>query len=47
LKDSGSGAYDGKFKGYRFISEDYVRLKMMNILVHKLGAKPILDKIIK
>ncbi|MEI6767076.1 MAG: peptidase C1 [Bacteroidota bacterium] len=47
LKDSGAGAFDGKFKGYRFISEDYVRLKMMNILVYKTGAKIILDKIIK
>lgn len=47
LKDSGAGAFDGRYKGYRFISEDYVKLKMMNILVYKLGAKPVLDKIIK
>jgi len=47
LKDSSAGAFDGKQKGYRFVSEDYVKLKMMNVLVYKMGAKPILDKIIK
>lgn len=47
LKDSGAGAYDGKWKGYRFVTEDYVRLKMMNVLVYKYGAKPVLDRIIK
>ncbi len=46
LKDSSSGAFDGKHKGYRFIREDYVKLKMMNIMVHKDGAR-ILDKLIK
>jgi bleomycin hydrolase len=47
LKDSGAGAFDGEFKGYRFVSEDYIRLKMMNILLYKEGARPILDGIIK
>lgn len=47
VKDSGSGAFDGPNKGYRFIREDYIQLKMMNIMVHKLAAKQILDKIIK
>jgi len=47
IKDSGSGAFDGKTKGYRFYHEDYIKLKMMNILIHKEGAKEILDKIIK
>lgn len=46
-KDSGAGAFDGKYKGYRFISEDYVKLKMMNILIYKYAAKKILDSIIK
>jgi bleomycin hydrolase len=47
IKDSGSGAFDGKTKGYRFYSEDYIKLKMINILIHKDAAKEILDKIIK
>jgi bleomycin hydrolase len=47
LKDSSSGAFDGKYKGYRFVSEDYVKLKMMNLLVYKEGGRPVLDKIIK
>lgn len=46
-KDSGSGAFDGEHKGYRFYRDDYVKLKTMNIMVHKNAAKSILDKIIK
>lgn len=46
-KDSGAGGFDGPHKGYRFLHEDYVRLKMVNILVHKEAARPVLDKIIK
>jgi bleomycin hydrolase len=47
LKDSSAGAYDGKYKGYRFVSSDYIRLKMMNVMVHKDGARVVLDNIIK
>lgn len=47
IKDSGSGAQDGPNKGYRFFHEDYVKLKMMNVLVHKEAASDILDEIIK
>jgi bleomycin hydrolase len=47
LKDSGAGAYDGTFKGYRFVTADYIKLKMMNILVYKEAARPVLDRIIK
>ena len=47
IKDSGSGANDGNTKGYRFYHEDYIKLKMMNILVNKDAAKEFLDKIIK
>ncbi len=35
IKDSGSSAQNGKHKGYFFYHEDYVKLKMMNFLVHK------------
>ncbi len=47
IKDSGSGGFDGTNKGYRFYHQDYIKLKMMNILVHKNVAKNILDSIIK
>jgi bleomycin hydrolase len=47
IKDSGSGGFDGKNKGYRFFHEDYIRLKMMNILLHKDAARSVLDGIIK
>ncbi len=47
IKDSGSGGFDGTTKGYRFYHEDYVKLKMLNILVHKDAARTFLDKIIK
>jgi bleomycin hydrolase len=46
-KDSGAGAFDGKYPGYKYLSEDYVKLKMMNLLLYKYGAKNVLDKIIK
>lgn len=47
IKDSGAGGFDGPNKGYRFFHEDYIRLKMMNILVHKDAARPELDRMIK
>lgn len=47
IKDSSSGGFDGPHKGYRFIREDYVRLKMLAVMAHKSAAKEILDKIIK
>lgn len=47
IKDSGSGAFDGNTKGYRFYHEDYIKLKMMNMLIHKDAAKEFLNKIIK
>jgi len=47
IKDSGSGGFDGPNKGYRFYHEDYVKLKMMNVMVYKYAADRILDGIIK
>lgn len=47
IKDSGSGAFDGPHKGYRFLHRDYIRLKMMSIMMHKDAARKILDQIIK
>jgi len=47
IKDSGSGAFDGKNKGYRFYHEDYIKLKMMNLMMNVEPARILLDKIIK
>lgn len=48
IKDSGSGSRnnDPKAKefGYYFFSEDYVKLKMMDFMVHKDAVKELLKK---
>jgi len=44
IKDSGSSSRNGKNKGYYFYEENYVKLKMMNFLVHKNAVKNILKK---
>ena len=47
-KDSGSGSRNcgaaSPSFGYLYVSEDYVKLKMMSFTVHKDAVKPILDK---
>ncbi len=45
IKDSGSGARNGKNVGYRFIHEDYVKLKWMGFTIHKDAVKDILKKV--
>ncbi len=48
IKDSGSGSRnndpDAEEFGYYFYSEDYVKLKMMDFLVHKDAVKEVLGK---
>jgi len=44
IKDSGSRAYNGNNKGYFFYSEGYVKLKMMDFMIHKSAVKDILKK---
>ncbi|HBC79961.1 MAG TPA: peptidase C1 [Bacteroidales bacterium] len=48
IKDSGSGSKnndpDAKEWGYYFFSEEYVRLKMMDFMVHKDAVKELIDK---
>ncbi len=44
IKDSARSSRWGKFKGYYFYREDYIKLKMLTILVHKDAAKEILTK---
>jgi bleomycin hydrolase len=48
IKDSGSGSRNNdesaKEFGYYFFSEDYIRLKMMDFMVHKDAVKELLTK---
>lgn len=44
IKDSGTGAQNGKIKGYFFYHEDYVKLKMLNFMVHKDIVKEIVGE---
>ena len=45
IKDSGSGARNGRFKGYYMFSEDYVKLKMLGFTVHKDLMKDYMAKV--
>lgn len=47
IKDSGSGSRNGKNKGYYFYHEDYVKLKMMNFVVHRSAIEDLLKKMEK
>src|SRR6056297_30969 len=42
IKDSGSGARNGKHPGFYFYHEDYVKLKTMSFTVHKDAVKNLL-----
>ncbi len=48
IKDSGAGSKNNdpgaKEWGYYFFSEDYIKLKMMNFMVHKDAMKELIDK---
>jgi bleomycin hydrolase len=44
IKDSGSSSNWGKFKGYYFYRDDFVRLKMLTYAVHKDAVKALLKK---
>jgi bleomycin hydrolase len=43
IKDSGSGSRNGPHEGYYFYHENYIKLKMMNIMVPKDIAKTVLS----
>jgi bleomycin hydrolase len=45
IKDSGSGARNGKNEGYYFYHEDFVKLKTMNFTIHKDAVTSTLKKI--
>ncbi len=44
IKDSARSSRWGKFKGYYFYREDYIKLKMLSFMVHKDAAKEVLAK---
>lgn len=44
IKDSGAGARNGNAKGYYFYHEDYVKLKIMDFIIHKDAVKDLLSK---
>ncbi|HPY74368.1 MAG: peptidase C1 [Planctomycetes bacterium] len=44
IKDSGSGVRNVDPKGYYFMHEDYIKLKMMTILVHKDADPELWEK---
>ena len=44
IKDSGSGSRNGRFPGYYFYHEDYIKLKMMTFTIHKDAVIETLKK---
>ncbi|NCS87528.1 MAG: peptidase C1 [Ignavibacteria bacterium] len=44
IKDSGAGSRTGNNKGYYFYDEDYVKLKIMDYMVHKDAIPEIMEK---
>ncbi len=42
IKDSGSSAQRGEFKGYYFFRDDYIKLKMLTFMVHKDAVAEVL-----
>ncbi len=47
IKDSARASRHGKFHGYIFYREDYVKLKMLSYIVHKDAVSGLLEKINK
>jgi bleomycin hydrolase len=45
IKDSGRSARHGKFDGYYFFRDDFVKLKMLTFMVHKDAVKELLGEI--
>jgi len=43
IKDSGSSSFNYEPKGYYFLTEDYVKLKMMDFMVHKDALKGLVE----
>ena len=47
IKDSGRSARHGKFEGYYFYRDDYVKLKMLTYTVNRNAVKDLLAKFVK
>jgi bleomycin hydrolase len=48
IKDSGSGGHNNKTApGYWYMHEDFIKLKMMTITLHKDAVKDVLAKFVK
>jgi bleomycin hydrolase len=45
IKDSNRSSRHGQFKGYYFYRDDYVRLKMLTITVHKDDVEDLIERI--
>ncbi len=45
IKDSGRSARHGKFDGYYFFRDDFVKLKMLTFMVHKDAVEDLLGEI--
>jgi len=43
IKDSGSSSFNHDPKGYYFLTEDYIKLKMMDFMVHKDAVKGFIE----
>jgi bleomycin hydrolase len=44
IKDSGASSRDGNNVGYYFFHEDYVKLKIMDFMIHKDAVNTLLNK---
>ncbi len=44
IKDSMGSAFQGKFEGYYFYRDDYLKLKMLAFMVHKDAVSELLEK---
>lgn len=44
IKDSGRSAFQGDLKGYYMYRDDYVKLKMLNFMVHRSVVSKLLNK---
>jgi len=47
IKDSGRSARKGNLKGYYIFRDDYVKLKMLTVLVHRDGVAKLMEKYAK
>ena len=44
IKDSARSSRHGKFEGYYFYRDDYIKLKMLTFMVHKDAMKDVLKR---